>query len=51
MFDKAIKKVAGKRATRWTITRAQNAHPVIRRAYKRKVAVDMAVHRAYRSRT
>jgi hypothetical protein len=45
-FEKAIKKAAGSRATRWTIKAEHWKNPRVQKAYKRKVAVDRAVHRA-----
>ena len=47
VFDRAVKKAFGSRATRWTVTQAQvSASPPVRAAYKRKVAIDKATSRA-----
>lgn len=45
-FERTIKKIGGKSATRWTLTPAQRALPVVRKALARKVAVDNARWRA-----
>jgi hypothetical protein len=46
VYDRAIKKLAGRNKTRWTLTKSESAIPAIRRAFKRKVAIDKARARA-----
>ena len=45
-YERAIKRAVGRSATRWTITKSQEAIPAVRKAYKRKVTLDKARARA-----
>ena len=46
LYEAAIKKHAGKKVTRWTLSKSQEKIPAIKRAYDRKVKMDFARHRA-----
>jgi hypothetical protein len=46
-YTRAVKRAFGRSATRWTVKQAeQMTAPAVRRAYRRKVAVDAARARA-----
>ncbi len=45
-YERAIKRSAGRNATRWTLTTAQASAPAVRKAYKRLVATGKARARA-----
>lgn len=43
-YSEVIKRHFGSKATRWTITNMQAAHPEVKAAYEAKVSADLSMH-------